>query len=256
MPPIVLGPASTRRIHRAIADLFARARIRLLGRDYGPKSISFSARPTTHREDLSLPGIFDAASRAEGMRPNQDLRGALERVAEQYLVAHEELAKARVVHTVQSFLTDAQTQGKAPDVKAVLGGELAELMGKITADVRRIVDTESTRARNAGTIDAITKINAIAGVDDPVVYFAVVNDQHLCGECRRLHLMPDNSPRYWRMSEVGAGYHKRGDTGPKVGGLHPHCRCTLVSLMPGWGHVDGKLTYVGPGHDALAAQRA
>lgn len=255
-PPIVLGPAAHRRIEQAVADLFARMRFRLLGR-VGAKAIVFSARPGQHRDDLSLPGLFDSASRAEGMRPNEELREALMRVADRYLTAHEALAKARVVHSVQSFLSDAQRAGETPDVRKVLGGELARVMGSVVGDVRRIVDTESTRARNAGTLDAITKINALAGVEDPVVYFAVVNDDHLCEECRRLHLMPDgHTPRYWRMSEVGAGYHKRGDAGPKVGGLHPHCRCSLVTLMPGYGHQGGRLTYVGPEYDGYAEQHA
>jgi hypothetical protein len=254
--PPVLGPAAHRRIEQAVADLFARLRYRLLGR-VGAKSIVFTARPGQHRADLSLPGLFDSASRAEGMRPNEELREALMRVADRYLVAHEQLAKARTVHAVQSFLDDSHRAGTVPDVKKVLGGELARVMGQAVNDVKRIVDTESTRARNAGTLDAISKINAMAGVNDPVVYFAVVNDQHLCGECKRLHLMPDGvTPRYYRMSEIGSGYHKRGEPNPKLGGLHPHCRCTLVTLMPGYGHVAGKLGYVGPDYDGLAVQRA
>jgi hypothetical protein len=254
--PPVLGPAAHRRIEAAIAELFARMRFRLLGR-VGSKSIVFSARPGQHRDDLSLPGLYDAAARSEGMRPNEELRDALMRVADRYLTAHEQLAKARVVHTVQSFLDDVHRAGETPDVRTVLGGELARVMGQAVNDVRRIVDTESTRARNSGTLDAISKINAMAGVKDPVVYFAVVNDQHLCAECRRLHLMEDgHTPRYWKMSEVGAGYHKRGQPNPKVGGLHPHCRCTLVTLMLGYGHRDGKLTHIGPDYDGWAEQRA
>jgi hypothetical protein len=34
---------------------------------------------------------------------------------------------------------------------------------------------------------------------------------------------------------LGHGYHKKGEPNPKVGGLHPHCRCTMVTLMPGYG---------------------
>lgn len=255
-PPPVLGPVAHRRIEQAVAELFARIRFRLLGR-VGSKSILFSSRPGQHREDLSLPGLFDAASRSEGMRPNEDLRDALMRVADRYLTAHEALAKARVVHTVQSFLDEAHRAGETPDARVVLGGELARVMGHAINDVRRIVDTESTRARNAGTLDAIAKINAMAGVEDPVVYFAVVNDQHLCEECRRLHLMPDgHTPRYWRMSEIGSGYHKRGEPNPKVGGLHPHCRCTLVTLMIGYGHRDGRLVFISPDYDGITEQRA
>ena len=95
------------------------------------------------------------------------------------------------------------------------------------------------------------------GDEDPVVYFVTVRDEHLCAECRRLHLMEDGStPRLWRSSEVGHAYHKRGDPDPKVHGLHPHCRCTPVSLAPGYGFdAAGRPTFVRLGHDALAEQR-
>lgn len=237
-------------------ELFDRARYRLLGRGL-EKIIRFTARPAQHREDLSLGGLFDQASRSEGMQPSERLKGSVERVADQYLSAHRELAKARVTHAVQSFLTDAEARGEVPDVRKVLGGELAVLMGTVVRDVRRVVDTEATRAKNTGVLDAVTKINAVAGVDDPVVYFVVVRDQYLCPECKRLHLLSDGvTPRLWLLSEVGAGYHKRGDQAPKVGGLHPHCRCQLVTLMRGWGFdAAGKVTHVGPDHDEFARQR-
>lgn len=255
MANFVLGRKAVRAIHSAVSGLFARAKARFLGREYGPKEISFGARPIEHRHDLSLPAIFDASSRSEGMRPNPEVKETLMRVAAGYLDAHEALAKVKVVNAVQSFLNDAAAQGTNTDVKTVLGGQLADLMGKVTTDVKRIVDTESTRARNAGTLDAVTKINTIAGVSDPLVYFVVVRDGLLCSECKRLHLRPDGRPRVWRLSQVGHGYHKRGDPNPKVSGLHPHCRCSLVTILKGYGFdAAGKLTYIGPDHDEAAWQ--
>lgn len=36
--------------------------------------------------------------------------------------------------------------------------------------------------------------------------------------------MPDGiTPRLWKLSEVGSGYHRKGDESPKLGGLHPNC---------------------------------
>lgn len=256
MPRFVLGKMAVRRIHAAIEHLFARAKTRLLGRRHEPKVISFGYSPPQHREDLSLPGIFDFSAQSEGMSPNEALRESLSRVAEQYLTAHQERAKAQVVHAVQSFIHEAEAKGKEVDFKTVLGGELAQLMGRVTTDVKRLVDTEGTRARNVGSVDAITKVNAMLGVEDPVVAFLGPNDNHTCSECLRLYFWTDGvTPRVWKLSEVGHAYHKHGDPDPKVGGLHPHCRHTLVSVTRGHGFVGGKLTFISPDHDELARQR-
>lgn len=255
MARFILGKAAVKRIHAAIDDLFTKAKSRFLGRDYGPKRISFSI--TTAKPELSLPGLFEASSRAEGMRPNEQLKESLQRVAEAYLDAHKEKAKADVVHTVQAFLHDAEQKGVNTDVKTVLGGELSRLFGEVGRNVRRIVDTESTRARNTGAVDAISKLGIVAGEEDPVVYFAVVRDQHLCDECVRLHLMEDGvTPRLWRLSEVTHAHHKRGEDHPSVGGLHPHCRCTMVQLRRGWKFdASGRAVGAEPGHNELAVQR-
>ena len=70
-------------------------------------------------------------------------------------------------------------------------------------------------------------------------------------------MLPDGvTPRVWKLSEVGAGYHKKGDLNPKIAGLHPHCRCCLTSLLNGFGfNSSGMVTYIGKGHDEFAKQR-
>jgi hypothetical protein len=78
-------------------------------------------------------------------------------------------------------------------VETVLGGQLADVWGKTTNDVKRMIDTEATGARNMGTLEGIIGVNASEGIEDPMVYFVVVRDQHLCDECKRLHLLPDET---------------------------------------------------------------
>lgn len=262
MPRYVLGRNAVRKIHGAVEALFARAKARFLGRDYGPRGIVFRAgapKPVDHREDLSLGGIYDASVRHEGMTPSENVREALNRVAEGYLDAHQEHAKAQVVHAVQAWMTNAEHKRVNTDLDTVLGGELAQLMGKVAANVKHIVDTEANRARNTGSLDVISKVNAAAGVADPVVYFVISRDQHVCGECLRLHQLDGTltgKPRVWRLSEVGAGYHKQGDDHPKLAGLHPHCCCSMVTLMPGFGFDEaGKAVYIGEWHDEYKLQR-
>ena len=84
-----------------------------------------------------------------------------------------------------------------------------------------------------------------------------VRDQHRCDECTRLHMMPDGvTPKVWKLSDVGSGYHKKGQSQPKVGGLHPHCRCMLTHLLSGYGFdASGRVTYIAAGHDEYENQR-
>jgi hypothetical protein len=136
---------------------------------------------------------------------------------------------------------------------------LDDVMKEMGTHVEAIVDTEASNARNVSLMDGIVRINAVRGIDDPVVYFVVVRDNVTCPECIKLHLLEDKrTPRVWKLSEVGQGYHKRGDDHPKIGGLHPHCRCTMVTLLPGFGFKGGRrpgLHRAGPRRVREAARR-
>lgn len=239
----------------AIDVLFERLRGRLLG--YTPKKtgvgkgLVFGFTP-----ELTLRGLFEAASKEEGVKtPNEDLLNGLLGITSSYLDAHKEKAKAQVVQAVQSFVQDNQ---KAPvDVEEVLTDKLSEIMEKVSVDVTKVVETETTIVRNSGLDDAIQRMSAMVGIEDPTVFFAVVRDGKRCEECTRLHLQPDRvTPRVWKRSDIGAGYHKKGDSNPKVGGLHPHCRCQLTVLMPGFGFdASGKVIWKERGWDEYARQK-
>jgi hypothetical protein len=244
-------------IEFAIDLLFERAKARLLGpeaRKRDGKFLAFKFVP-----ELTLSSLFTAASREEGVKePNYDLLTGLLSIAESYLDAQKEKAKAQTVQAVQSFIQDAHVKGVKTDINTVLGGQLAELWGKVTDDVKTIVETEATIARNMGIDDAIQRLSAMAGIDDPTVLFVVVRDGHRCEECTRLHLMPDGiTPRLWKRSQVKTGYHKRGEKVPSVGGLHPHCRCVMAVLMPGYGFdSSGLVVWKAKDYDAYAEQQS
>lgn len=249
-----LSPKAIAAIEAAVEKIFARAKTRFAGKipPYTPKGIIFSLDP-----NFSIGSLFKLAARTEGTSHNEDLLNNIVKVGLTYLDASKEKAKAKTIHEVQTFLIDAYNKGIDTDVETVLGGKIADLWGEVTSDVKRIVETESTIARNSSLMDSITKVNLAAGINDPVVYFVVVRDNTLCTECKRLHVQPDGvTPRVWKMSELGSGYHKKGDPNPKVGGLHPNCRCVLVTLLPGYGFTQtGHVTYIAPGHDEYANQR-
>lgn len=248
-----LGKASVKLIEDAVSKLFQRIREQSIGDKHPTGKALFMA----YKPELTLKGIFEAAATEEGVRPAADVLTSLLRISHSYLDAAEAKAKARTVHAVQTFLTDAGNQGVSTDLETVLSGKLYEVMGEAQRDIKRIMETESTIVRNTSIMDGITRANAAVGVDDPTVFFVTVRDDHICSECQRLHINPDGTtPRVWKMSEIGAGYHTKGDESPKIGGLHPHCRCILTTLMPGFGFSGaGRVEYKSPGYDEYKSQR-
>jgi hypothetical protein len=251
-----LGKRSVYAIHDVVAALFDRARVRLLGRDRVPRQVVFG--PTSaveHRADLSLPGIFDSSSRSEGFRPRDDVRESALRAAASYLDAYEARTKAAAVEAVEAHLRDA-VHGSAETAVKALNGRLADVLATATRDVERMVETEVPATRNLGALDGLVKVNTLAGVDDPVVYFVSVKDGHRCEECTELHTIDGVVPRVWFLSEIETGFHKRGSEKPSLRGLHPHCRCSVASILPGWGFKeDGGLQYISDGYLELKHQR-
>lgn len=254
MPRPGLTPTAIKLIHAAVDNLFDRLHQRVRGDKQwtGGKQLRIG-----YKKEATLLGLFEAASKEEGVTPHIEVVKPLLNIASSYLEAVKEKTKAKVVQGVQSFIHDAAIKGVATDVETVLGGHLADVWKETTNDIKRIVETESTVVRNTGLMDGILRSSALVGVEDPVVFFVIVKDGNACGECMRLHVQPDGvTPRVWRMSEVGGTYHKKGEEFPKVGGLHPHCRCQMTTLMPGYGFNDaGRVTYKHPGYNELEKQR-
>ena len=248
-----IGPAGVRIIEQAVEKLFEKIR----AHTFGDKHPTGKRLYVSYKPELTLKGIFTAGAAEEGVTPSEDLLKTLLKISASYLDAAEAKAKAKTVQAVQSFLIDAGNKGVKTDLQTVLEGKLYEVMGEAQRDVKRIMETESTVVRNTSIMDGIVRSNAAAGIDDPTVFFVTVRDQHRCEECTRLHVQPDGvTPRVWKLSELGSGYHKRGDPQPKVGGLHPHCRCVLTTLMPGYGfNAGGRVQYKSPGYDEFKTQR-
>lgn len=249
-----LSAGAVKAIHRALDQLFDRAKARYLGPNVLPRS---RALYVYFRPEFSLPGMFMNAAKEERAIPNKQTVETLIETAGNYIDSYRAATKAQVTHKIQSFLTEADVKGIDTDLKTVLGGELANTWGKVTGDIRRLVDTENTTARNMGTLEGIMGVSASLGEEDPVVFWVVVRDQHLCSECKKLHLLSDGiTPRVWRLSEVGHGYHKKGEKDPKIGGLHPNCRCSMVYLAKGYGFDgSGMIKYISPDHDEYQNQR-
>jgi hypothetical protein len=239
-------------IHKVVDSLYDRAIARLFARPPVDKQIVIGTKPR-----VTLPSLFQAASAEERVKADQGVLEKLLQIAESFIDSQRHSTKARVVKAVDSWLQEAYAEGVKTDVQTVLGGELAKVWGQATEGMKKIVAAESNNVKNTGSLDGIIKVNAAAGIEDPLVYFVVVRDVDLCDECRRLHLADDGvTPRLYHLSDLGHGYHVKGEDDPKLGGLHPHCRCSLVTLMPGYGFdKKGMVTYVKPDHDELKRQR-
>lgn len=248
-----LSKGGVRAVERAVDDLFDRLKVRSLGPGAVPKRII-----VTYNPQLTLRGLFEAAAAEEGYTPDEDVMHSVFKVAGNYLDAAREKAKAQVVNAVNAWIANTATgAASADEVVTVLGGALSEIWKNVGVAVERIIDTEASQARNISLMDGIVKVNALQGIVDPVVYFVVVRDERLCPECKRLHLGDDGkTPRVYLLSEIGQGYHKKGESDPKIGGLHPHCRCTMVTLLPGYGFDRaGMVSYISKDHDEYAKQR-
>lgn len=247
-----LGKKHIKIIHSSVDSIFDKLLGRVLGEEFGPKEIRFKIK-----KPFSLPGLFQAANQSEGTKPDQDILRPVVEVAKTYLNAQRERTKAKVVNVVQSALNEAWDNQEDIDLRDVMQGQLREAFGEAKRRVRDIIATEANTAKNTGLLDSIIKVNAQQAIEDPVVGWLCVHDNDLCEECRRLHLLDDGvTPRLWYLSECGHQYHKKGDPDPKVGGLHPNDRCTLITVMPGYGFDSaGDIQYIGSGHNEIEKQR-
>jgi hypothetical protein len=246
-----LSKGAVKIIEQSVEEVFDRLKKRFLGPGLTDKPIYVG-----HIQDISLRGLFEAAAKEEGSQPNQTVLSTLIRIAEKYIDATKEQTKARLVAEIQAFLRNASRKGIKTDLHTALGGKLADVWKATTDQIHTIIDAETHTAKNISIMDGILKVNAAAGVDDPTVFFIVVRDNVLCKECKRLHLLDNGvTPRVWKLSEVGQGYHKKGEPNPKIGGLHPHCRCTMATLLPGYGFDKaGMVTYISRTHDEYIKQ--
>lgn len=240
-----LKPAAVKKIHNAIERLFERAKVRLLGYTDNKK---VDIGDVNYKPDSSLPGIFVRANIEEGTVPDKEVLDSLISHCAGYLDAQKEDAKSKIVQTIDSFLKDSKrkkTLDIKQDINTLLNDELTDMWSKVSSNVNRIAAYETNKAKNTGLLEGITN----GGDEDPTIVFIGPNDGKTCSECSRLFFLKDGvTPRAWKLSEVGHGYHKRGDNYPKIGGLHPHCRHSPSAILSGYGFKKGRISFINPEH--------
>jgi hypothetical protein len=241
-------------IHNAVDDLFNKVKVRYLGAGADDRTGS-KKLVITHNPNLTLPVLYADSASDDGAKPKFATAQSLVDVAKGYLDASQAITRAKVVHAVDSYLRNAQLRGVETNASTVLGGQLAELWGTVTTDIKRILEAEATKARNIGALEGIVKVNAVRGIEDPTVAWLGPNDAETCEECKRVYLMPDKvTPKVYKLSQASSGHHHRGENDPKIQGLHPSCRHSLVTILPGYGFENGKISFISPSHDEYSRQ--
>jgi hypothetical protein len=244
-----LSKGATKEIGHYVDRIFDQVKARMLGPDF----VSNRNAVFYHKEPYSLPGLYRAAALNESVKPNEAVLMTLAKVAESYLNAQQEVTKARVLHAVNVYLA---TPSEKP-IEEVLGQELTDVWTKVTEEVTKIANSEAITARNMGTLEGIVKTNAIMGVEDPIVAFIGPLDENTCKECRRvLYINGGPVPKVFKLSEVSHAYHERGTDTPSISGMHPNCRHSIITMMPGYGFDEaGRIKFKGLAHRELDHQR-
>ena len=215
------------------------------------KTIVFSA---------SKNNLMSLFLQALGSRKPNDLEETtlktMMRVANGYLDSLRDRTKSKIVHELDSYVKN-QYSKKQPVSSKKLDNIIGQEMSRAGNHVKLIANAETNKSVNTGTALKISKLADSKGQKDPIVFFVVTIDDVTGPEEFVLHLLKDRkTPRVWKLSEIGAEYHKKGDSNPKLPGLHPNCRCKLTYLAPGWGFDGrGRIKYVDRDHDEFKAQR-
>lgn len=216
------------------------------------KVITFS---TTNEPNMISLFLQALGSKEPNVIEEQTLKTML-RVSNGYLDALRDRTAAKIMHEIESQVTNASLKNQAASIKK-LDSIINKEMGRAGTHLKLIVNAESNKAANTGTALQISKLSSEKGEDDPTVFFIVTIDDVTGPEEFVLHLLSDNkTPRLWKLSEIGSEYHKVGDPNPKLPGLHPNCRCKLTYLAKGWGFNEaGKVKFISLEHDEFKKQR-
>lgn len=250
-----LSSSGKEAIQKVVEDVFDRIALQFIGdipRLKHKKLLIFNMK-----RNFGLANLFvEAMSNKSPNIIEQDVLKSLLESSHGYIESLKAKTRSNITERVDGIVKEAKGRGDKvsdADIQSVIEDE----MTRAKSHMKAIAESEATKVRNVGSAMEISRTAASVGDSDPSVFFVVVKDGVTCNECKRLHLNPDGTPRVWKFSELKQGYHKRGEDNPSAFGLHPHCRCTLTYLSEGFGFdKQGKVTYIGKGHDEHAKQRS
>lgn len=169
--------------------------------------------------------------RGLGNRVDADLNTVAREVwqGDQIAVEPEKDTRIDTVATVSRLTAEAVAEGWSAK-------KLAQELGKATQDYARdwlrIARTELQGAYNDGVIiDAVRTFG-------PEVTLVRMPAGSACPVCQRLFLKPDGTPRTWTAQQLvdnGTNVGKKSrDWKATIWPIHPHCRCDVVVVPPGF----------------------
>lgn len=241
-------------IKSVIETLFDRMAFNLLGNIpslKNKKMLTITAKP-----NMGLGHLFLKSLGSQYVLPQEEqaLKQLLDN-AYQYIDALKSKTNAKIIESLSSYIHETKQRNQTPS-QMEINKKIIEELKSAGQHLILIAAAESNKAKNLGTALNIAKVGAAQGTKDPYCFFVVIKDNVTCETCKELHLMPDNiTPRVWNLSEISYNYYKKGQQNPSIMGPHPHCRCSMTFLPMNFGFKNGKITYIGEGHDELKKQR-
>jgi hypothetical protein len=250
-----ISSSSKDQISKLVDNLFDAATLRFLGSI--PKLQHKKTMLIGFEQNDSLANLFIQAMGNKYLNHiEQDILKGIVGGAYSYIDILKNKTSNNIIQQIEGLARESRISGEKiaqEELNSVVQKELE----KARSGLETIAASETTKARNLGMALDITRAAASDGIKDPIVGFAVIKDNSTCKECIRVCLMPDGvTPRLYRLSELSAGYFKRGDSVPSVLGMHPHCRCTIFNVPSDWGFDSkGHIRFIGIGHNELEKQR-
>lgn len=212
--------------------------------------IFFDAEPD------SLTSLFlEALDTKSPTKTEEDTLKSLLTIADGYVDALKEKTKSQILNEINGYVSNQKREKKAVNLSRVEKILETKLEGA-KHHFELIAGAESNKAKNTAKALKFVKIGESLGVSDPTVCFIPTLDERNDPETLRLHVLPDRlTPRCWKLSQLGAEYHKKGDPFPKIHGTNPNCRCKLTIIPPDYGFKNGRISFISKGWDELKHQK-
>jgi hypothetical protein len=167
--------------------------------------------------------VLNQIAKLTGVRPN-DLADRLTlEFLEQYQYSEITWHMANMQNKIRHEMIESVMNRESP---LQLARRLHRTFDTYDYDMRRVAITETTRARNKGSLNVLKGEDPRG--DDALVYFMVAKDA--CKDCKRLYLYPDGTPRLFRIKDIENVSNKGVPRAQWRAGLliHPNDRCYPV----------------------------
>jgi hypothetical protein len=217
------------------------------------KKITFSTRKPTY----NLVNLFvESLGNRTPTEAEKDYAKGIIKNASNYVTSLKEKTKSAVVEAVNGKVAESNGQVSKKAISDIISKEML----KAKSHMNLIAESETTKVRNSAVEADITRVGKTLNIEDPSVYFVTIRDNKTCKYCLKNHFIDGGvTPRVQKLSEVKKTYlttQDRKDGHTSICGQHPHCRCSMVFLAPGFGFEKGRMVWVGYGHDELSRQKS